>query len=55
MPDLQVEQEVRALYALIDGLELQWISNPELDLAGIFTSLLDSILTRWRVPATLSN
>jgi len=28
MPDLQVEQEVWALYALIDGLELQWISNP---------------------------
>ena len=55
MPDLQVEQEVRALYALIDGLELQWISNPGLDLAGIFTSLLESILTRWRVPATLSN
>jgi AcrR family transcriptional regulator len=48
MPDRQLEQEVRALYALMDGLELQWISHRELDLAEIFSSLLASTVARWR-------
>ncbi len=48
MTDQQLEQEVRAFVALMDGLELQWISNPELDLATTFESLLVGIVARWR-------
>jgi AcrR family transcriptional regulator len=43
----QREQELRTLYAMMDGLELQWISDPSLDLVGQFESAFAIVITRW--------
>lgn len=32
----------------MDGLELQWITNPTLDLSTTFAACLKLILDRWR-------
>jgi hypothetical protein len=47
-PD-QIESEARALVALMDGLELQWLLHPELDLVGLFAAHLEHLLARWTV------
>lgn len=43
----QVESEARGLVALMDGIELQWLLRPELDLVGLFEVHLDNLLARW--------
>lgn len=48
MSDECIELEIRGLYAMMDGLELQWIANPALDLAEMFTNLLEMVLLRWK-------
>jgi AcrR family transcriptional regulator len=40
--------EARALFAIMDGLELQWIANPELDLGALFRPVYEYTLARWR-------
>jgi len=47
MSDRRMELEVRGLFAMMDGLELQWIADPRLDLAATFESLLEIVLRRW--------
>lgn len=47
MDDRQVDLEVRALFAVMDGLELQWLLDPEIDLVGLFGAHLDITLARW--------
>ena len=54
MPTETMGVEVRGLYAMMDGLELQWIANPSLDLAQMFESLFAVILLRWNTPSSLS-
>ena len=49
-----MEIEVRGLYAMMDGLELQWIANPSLDLAQLFESIFAVTLLRWNTPRSLS-
>lgn len=48
MPAEQIEGEARALIALMDGLELQWLLDPDMDLVGTFAAQLDATITRWR-------
>jgi AcrR family transcriptional regulator len=49
-----MEMEIRGLYAMMDGLELQWIANRSIDLAQLFESLFTVILLRWHTPSSLS-
>ena len=52
----QAESEIRALCATMDGLEIQWLLDPTVDLVGLFDQHLDHTLERWRqgryVPGT---
>ena len=49
LTDQQIEHETRTLFAVMDGLQLQWLLDPSVSLAGAFRSYLDQALTRWRV------
>jgi len=44
----QAESEVRSLCAVMDGLEIQWLLNPDVDLVGLFDRTLASTLNRWK-------
>ncbi|MEV6037869.1 TetR/AcrR family transcriptional regulator [Nonomuraea sp. NPDC052116] len=48
LTDAQAEAEVRALCATMDGLEIQWLLDPTVDLVGLFDFHLDHTLARWR-------
>jgi len=43
----QIEAEARSLIALMDGLELQWLLDPGMDLVGTFATQLDATIERW--------
>nr|WP_250907171.1 hypothetical protein [Nonomuraea sp. NEAU-A123] len=43
----QAESEIRALCAAMDGLEIQWLLDPTVDLVGLFDQHLDHTLDRW--------
>lgn len=47
MTDEQIETEVRGVYALMDGIQLQWLLNPTIDLVGVFKTCLGHTLSRW--------
>jgi AcrR family transcriptional regulator len=47
LPAEQIESEARGLVALMDGIELQWLLQPELDLVALFSSHLEHTLARW--------
>ena len=65
MDDAQIELEARGVYALMDGMQLQWLLNPSLPVAKLFKDQLDLVLQRWerggkprrraRPPATRGN
>jgi hypothetical protein len=48
MTPQEVDAEIRTLFALVDGLELQWLLEPELDRVAAFSHSLDNMITRWR-------
>jgi AcrR family transcriptional regulator len=45
--DDELVREIRGLYAAMDGIELQWLLNPEIDLVGTFSYHLELTLRRW--------
>ncbi|MEV4951250.1 TetR/AcrR family transcriptional regulator [Paenarthrobacter nitroguajacolicus] len=47
LPDHAIDLEVRSLIALMDGLELQWLLNPDLDLVSSFQAQLNITISRW--------
>ena len=47
MDDEQIEVEVRAVFALMDGMQLQWLLDPSLPVVKMFKAQLDRILERW--------
>ena len=47
MTDEEIEMEARGVFALMDGVQLQWLLNPSLPVADIFRRQLDLILERW--------
>jgi len=47
MDDEQIELEARGVFALMDGMQLQWLLNPSLPVAQLFKDQLDPILRRW--------
>jgi AcrR family transcriptional regulator len=63
MTDEEIEMEARGVFALMDGVQLQWLLNPSLPVADIFRRQLDLTLERWargaksrrrRVPAGIT-
>ncbi|MEH3088462.1 TetR/AcrR family transcriptional regulator [Microbacterium sp. cf332] len=42
--------EAQRLSAMMDGLQLQWLLDRELDLVGAFDDYLDAVIDRWRRP-----
>jgi len=47
MDDETIVAEIHALYAMMDGIQLQWLIDPDVDLVGIFSHALSCILERW--------
>jgi AcrR family transcriptional regulator len=43
----QIEAEIRQLIAVADGLEIQWLLDPSVDLHGLFKTYLDQTTQRW--------
>ncbi|MCL2516273.1 MAG: TetR/AcrR family transcriptional regulator [Microbacteriaceae bacterium] len=48
MSDARIDLEARLLFAVMDGLELQWIADPELDLGELFRRYCSAAVSRWR-------
>lgn len=48
MTDAEITAETRTLFAVMDGLELQWLVDPTVDLAGIFGRYLNHSLNQWK-------
>ena len=47
MDDHQLEIESRAVYAVMDGVQLQWLLDPSVDPAEVFESQLEAFIDRW--------
>lgn len=47
MDDATIGSEVRALYAIMDGVQLQWLIDPSLDVVAVFSDALEKVLERW--------
>lgn len=47
-----MEREARVVYAIMDGLELQWLLNPALDLGRLFGPVYEVLLARWKAGVT---
>ena len=47
MDDAQIELEARGVFALMDGMQLQWLLNPSIPVAQMFKDQLDPTLKRW--------
>ena len=47
MTPTEVEQEARLFVAAMDGMELQWLLDPRVDLLVLFDRFLDVTLARW--------
>jgi AcrR family transcriptional regulator len=45
--DKELEMEIRCLYATMDGIEIQWLLDPHVDLVGTFSYTLELTLRRW--------
>lgn len=43
-----MESEGRVVYAIMDGLELQWLLNPTLDLGRLFGPVYEHLVARWK-------
>lgn len=53
LTDREIDFEARLLVALLDGLELQWLHDPSIDLVALFDHCLEQTIRRWggEVPA----
>lgn len=47
MGDVELDQEARLFVAAMDGIELQWLLDPAVDLLVLFDRLLEQTLARW--------
>jgi AcrR family transcriptional regulator len=44
----QIEQETRMMFAIMDGIELQWLLDPTVDMVALFNRYLDEAIKRWQ-------
>jgi AcrR family transcriptional regulator len=47
MDDETMAAEARSVFAMMDGIQLQWLLDPSVDLIGIFSHSLCRYLERW--------
>lgn len=47
MSDEEISMEVRGVYSLMDGVQLQWLLDSSMDLEGTFRRCLGATLERW--------
>jgi AcrR family transcriptional regulator len=47
MDDETIVAEVRSVFAMMDGIQLQWLLDPDIDLIKIFSHGLSCYLERW--------
>lgn len=47
MTDPEIEQEARSLVAFMDGIELQWLLDSDVDLVGLFIRQINVLIARW--------
>ncbi len=47
MDDEKIEIEIRAVFALMDGVQLQWLLDPSFPLVQTFETQLGGIVERW--------
>jgi AcrR family transcriptional regulator len=47
MDDDQIEIEARGVFALMDGMQLQWLLDPSLPVVHMFEVQLNTVLERW--------
>jgi AcrR family transcriptional regulator len=47
MGEVEIEQEARLVVAGMDGIELQWLLDPRIDLLELFDRFLETTLGRW--------
>src|ERR1700722_16492782 len=52
MDDDQIEIEARGVFALMDGMQLQWLLDPSLPVVHMFEGQLKTVLERWVRGAT---
>ena len=52
MDDEQIEIEARGVFALMDGMQLQWLLDPSLPVVHMFEGQLKTVLERWVRGAT---
>jgi AcrR family transcriptional regulator len=48
LPATQIEIEVRLLTAMMDGIGLQWLLNPEIDLRANVSAYVERAIAAWR-------
>jgi hypothetical protein len=54
LTDDEIRAEVHILFAVLDGLELQWLLNPTLDLRGLVATYVDRQIQRWQSQPSLA-
>jgi AcrR family transcriptional regulator len=47
MGDEQIEMEARGVFALMDGIQLQWLLDPSFPVAQTFRTQLNAVIERW--------
>ena len=47
MSDERILAEVRGAYAMMDGIQLQWLIDPSIDLVDIFRHCLGRVISGW--------
>jgi AcrR family transcriptional regulator len=48
LSETEIDQEVRLLTAVLDGIGLQWLLDPSTDLVASVTTYVTQSITRWR-------
>lgn len=46
----EIDQEMRLLIAVLDGIELQWLLEPSTDLVASVTTYINHAIARWQRP-----
>lgn len=52
MSEPVIEAEARLVFAVMDGIELQWLLDPSVDLVGLFDHYVEATTSRWRGATT---
>lgn len=50
-PEAPADEIARTMVALMDGLQVQWLLDPNVDMPGILAAHVDGLKLRWSLPA----